>query len=196
MDKKFPKCEEYGLLTKEGKWLANTFGGGVVGIDIVEQALTQAFKDGEKSMLQKRGKDFEDGCNMINEKQKERIAQLEEWKRVAEIRDTDALRSYEKAVKEKAQLEKEKQKIRDGSVKVAEIQEQKIAQLENEIVEYKRICSISTDCMNEGKETIANLSKQLKTAREEAKTIIETDLCTPCRWKIDKSLEKLEKVSK
>ena len=37
---------------------------------------------------------------------------------------------------------------------------------------------------------ILQLESQLKTAREEAMTIIETDLCTPCRWKIDKRLSK------
>jgi hypothetical protein len=50
--------------------------------------------------------------------------------------------------------------------------------------------------VEEKMERIVQLEKELKTAREEAKTIIETDLCTPCRWKIDKNLGKLEELSK
>jgi len=45
--KKFPKCEEYGLLNKNEKWLADKYGAGVVGIDRIEQALTSAENKGK-----------------------------------------------------------------------------------------------------------------------------------------------------
>jgi hypothetical protein len=77
----------------------------------------------------------------------------------------------------------------DARKDIIEMQKERIAQLEHEVKYSHQMEDLLRD-------DYKKCELELKTARNEATAIIETDLCTPCRWKIDKNLEKLEKVGK